>query len=138
MIPNFRMLIGLFYEYNTKYFGGVLPDPQLEIIHSYRNLGYFSCSLDCDGSVYNERIQISDNYDYTENQLRDIMMHEMIHYYLIHYRIDMKCSHGRHFKNKASEFNSLYGMNIEPRIDLTDYKLRNGKSRLMLYLSTLL
>jgi hypothetical protein len=137
MIPNYRMMIGLFYEYNNKYFGGSLPDPKLKIRHSYRILGYFSCSVNYDGTIFNECIELSDNYDYTEKQLRDILVHEMIHYYLAYFGIDVKCKHGNEFMKKASELNSMYGMNITPAINLSGYNIRKGKSKLMFALSTL-
>ena len=137
MIPNYRMMIGLFYEYNNKYFGGILPDPTLKIRHSYRILGYFSCDVNYDGTIFNECIELSDNYDYTESQIRDILVHEMIHYYLAYFGIDIKCKHGYEFMKKASELNSMYGMNITPAIDLSGYNIRKGKSKLIFTLSTL-
>ena len=78
-----RHLLTSFYLYNDEYFGGVLPFPKLKIRHSYRTLGYFSCEYDEDGRMFNQTIELSDNYDYTEYQLRDIIVHEMIHYYLL-------------------------------------------------------
>ena len=71
----------LFRQYNANYFGGILPMPYVKIRHSVNTLGYFSYMPD---EVYGttETIEISDFYAYTENQLRDIVVHEMIHYYL--------------------------------------------------------
>jgi hypothetical protein len=137
MIPNYRMMIALFFKYNEEYFGGSLPFPELKVRHSYRILGYFSCEVDFGGSIFNQCIELSDNYDYTENQLRDVLVHEMIHYYLAYYRIDIRCQHGREFNEKASEFNRRYGMNITSTIDLSGYTIRKGKSKLMFTLSTL-
>jgi len=137
MIPNYRMMIGLFFKYNNDYFGGTLPFPEFKIRHSYRILGYFSCDVDSDDSIYNQCIELSDNYDYTDNQIRDILVHEMIHYYLAYNGIDIRCQHGREFMEKASEFNRMYGMNITSTIDLSGYTIREGKSKLMFAISTL-
>jgi predicted SprT family Zn-dependent metalloprotease len=87
--------------------------------------------------MFNQTIEISDNYDYTESQLRDILVHEMIHYYLAYKGIDPQCNHGREFNKMADNFNRTYGMNITSTIDLTPYKIKNGNSKLMFTLSTL-
>ena len=109
-----------FHLYNFDYFGNKLPAPNFKVKHSYRTLGYFSCEYDEDGYMFNQTIEVSDNYDYTESQLRDIIVHEMIHYY----------------NKMADEFNKKYGMNITPTIDLTPYTIKKGKSKLMFTLST--
>ena len=116
-------ILGRFFTYNDEYFGGVLPFPKIKVKHSFRVLGYFSCEYD--------------NYDYTDEQFRDILVHEMIHYYLAYMGIDPQCHHGSEFRKMASEFNSKYGMNITSEIDLTPYSIREGKSKLMYTLSTL-
>ena len=133
---NLFTIMGLFQEYNENYFNGELPFPQFKIRHSYRTLGYFSCEYDSEG-MFNQSIEISDNYDYTNDQLRDILVHEMIHYYLAYKGIDPHCHHGKDFKNMADEFNKTYGMNITKTIDLKPYRIQEGKSRLWFELSTL-
>lgn len=137
MIPNKRLLLGLFHTYNNKYFDGILPMPSFKIRHTYKILGYFSCDVGEDGTIYNPCIEVSDNYDYFENQLEDIMVHEMIHYYLAFTGSDIRCSHGKEFSKMACSFNSKYHLNIRSRIDLSEYSIREGKSRLMFTLSTL-
>ena len=130
-------IIWFFHEYNQKYFGGVLPFPELKIRHSYRILGYFSCEYDTNGKMFNQCIEISDNYDYLDNQFRDILIHEMVHYYLAYVGIDVECHHGMEFLNMAEKFNKDYNMNITPTIDLSQYLLKKGKSFLMFKLSTI-
>jgi hypothetical protein len=132
-----RHLVASFYLYNDEYFGGVLPFPKFKVRHSFRTLGYFSCEYDETEDMFNQTIEISDNYDYTESQFRDIFVHEMIHYYLAYMGIDPQCHHGKDFRKMASEFNSKYGMNITSTIDLTPYSIKKGKSKLMYTLSTL-
>lgn len=129
-------LLASFYLYNDDYFDGVLPCPNLKIRHSYRTLGYFSCEYDEYGNMFNQTIEMSDNYDYTESQLRDIFVHEMIHYYLAYKGIDTRCRHGKEFKKMAREFNSKYGMNITPTINVTPYQIKKGKSNFMFKLCT--
>ena len=126
-----------FHLYNLDYFDNYLPAPNFKVRHSFRTLGYFSCEYDEDGCMFNQTIEVSDNYDYTESQLRNIIVHEMIHYYLALIGKDIECTHGKEFKKMANEFNKKYGMNITSKIDLTPYNIKKGKSKLMFTLSTL-
>lgn len=116
------MTIGLskvfnyFIFYNDKYFDGILPIPNFKRRHGWRTLGYFSyCPDDPFGTT--EVIEISDFYDYTLGQFRDILVHEMIHYYLCFTGEDPECRHGKAFKRMAKYFNETYGMNITTTID---------------------
>ena len=126
-----------FHLYNFDYFDNYLPAPNFKVRHSFKTLGYFSCEYDEDGCMFNQTIEVSDNYDYTESQLRDIIVHEMIHYYLAYQGIDPQCHHGKEFTEMAEKFNKMYGMNITPTIDLTPYNIKKGKSKLMFTISTL-
>ena len=135
VISEFNIL-GKFHIYNKEYFNGILPLPKIKVSHSYRTLGYFYCDVDCFGNISNETIEISGNYDYTESQFRDILVHEMIHYYLLYEGIDTKCRHGKEFKKMSREFNFKYGMNITPTIDLTPFKIKDGNSKFMFKLCT--
>lgn len=130
-------IIWYFHDCNQKYFGGVLPFPELKIRHSYKILGYFSCEYDKNGEMFNQCIEISDNYDYFEYQFKDILIHEMIHYYLAYVGLDVNCEHGTEFLNMANDFNIRYNMNITPTINMNEYTLKKGKSIFMYKLSTL-
>lgn len=136
MVVSKHNILGLFHAYNKEYFDGWLPLPIVDTMNSYRTLGEFSCTFSEDGFMENETIKISANYDFTEEQLRNVLVHEMIHMYLVFIGEDMHCKHGKAFKRMAKRFNSEYGMNITKKIDLTEYKVREGKSNFMKTLST--
>lgn len=125
-----------FVDFNEEYFNNELPMPNFAVKHSYRTLGYFHCEFDWYGDIVEPTIEMSDYYDYTESQFRDILIHEMIHYYLLLCGKDRRCRHGRAFKRMAKQFNSLYGMNITPTIQLDEYKIREGNSKFMFRLCT--
>ena len=110
-----------FHTYNEDYFGGILPMPRFKIRHGWYTLGYFHCYPDAPLGT-TETIEISDFYDYTNEQLRDIIIHEMIHYYLYYTGEDPNCRHGKAFKRMANQFNTRYGMNITPTIDISRMK----------------
>lgn len=137
MEVNRDCIFTFFHLYNLNYFGNLLPAPNFKVRHSYRTLGYFSCEYDDYGNMFNQTIEVSDYYDYTESQLRDILVHEMIHYYLAYKGIDPQCNHGKDFNNMADKFNKTYKMNITSTIDLSPYTIKKGNSKLMYTLSTL-
>ena len=116
----------LFIDYNEEYFEGSLPMPEIVIFHSSKYFGYFKCDF-CNGEVVNPVIKISDKYHYKPNQLRDILVHEMVHYYLAYFGIDIKAKHGIELNNMARELNRTYGMHITETIDDREYK-KNKKA----------
>lgn len=136
MIINKIKLLTSFHHYNEKYFNGILPIPNFKITHSYKTLGCFKCKKDSNNFFYNYTIEVSDNYDYTESQLRNIMVHEMIHYYLLYVGLDMKCTHKYEFQKIANELNTKYNFEIMETANLNDYKLKEGKSTFMFNLCT--
>lgn len=57
-------------------------------------------------------------YDWTEEYLRDVLVHEMLHYKLERSKNVEKNMHGPRFRKAAAEMNEKYGLNIEvhPRL----------------------
>ena len=125
MIIDEFCLMAKFTEYNNLYFGGVLPYPQFGLLHGCQTVGYFSYLYDVPFGT-SEKIEITDFYDYTEKQFRDVMVHEMIHYYLYYTGEDVKVKHGKAFKRKANEMNRAYGLNISQYVDISSMKPRKG------------
>lgn len=121
MLYGIAHLQVLFREFNKAYFGNILPMPYFRITHGVNLLGRFSY---IPGSVpgTTEVIEISDFYDYEGHQLRDILVHEMIHYYLCYVGEEVFPSHGPAFVNMAQRLNLTYGLNVTPIIDLTKMK----------------
>lgn len=128
MVANLINMQLAFDECNMKYFEGKLLFPQFDLLHSFRTCGYFQYTPGgwFDKTVYDPIISITDYYDFTESQFVDIMVHEMIHYYLAYIGEDMRCRHGRKFKKMAGELNREYGLHIEKRVDISQYKRRAG------------
>ena len=127
-IDNFTLL-AKFTEYNNKYFSGMLPIPMFDLMHGCQTLVYFSYQYD-EYNNANEMIQMSDFYDYTESQFRNVMVHEMIHYYLFYTGEDVGVHHGKAFNREAKRFNKAYGMNISEYVDISNMKPRKGASLL--------
>ena len=110
-----------FEEYNKAYFGGRLlwPD-ELYLFGSFKCYGRFSCAKHSPGArLRNVRIGISMYYDWTEEHLRNVLVHEMLHYKLERSKNPPKKIHGPQFLKAAAELNEKYGLNIDvhPRLN---------------------
>ena len=128
MIANHDNMLDAFCLYNEKYFESKLPIPQFDLLHSYRTCGYFQYTTGgwFDKTVYDPIIFITDYYDFTERQFTDVMVHEMIHYYLAYFGLDKRCRHGKEFNEMAERLNNQYGLHIVTEVDLSQYKRREG------------
>ena len=136
MVANQQNMLLMFDECNMKYFEGKLLFPQFGLLHSYRTCGYFQYTTGgwFDKTLYDPIISITDYYDFTEKQFRDIMCHEMIHYYLAYIGQDRRVKHGKAFKKMAESLNRAYGLNITPYVVLSEYKKRDGAPKLSYWL----
>ena len=117
----------MFLDFNEKYFSGELPLPEIKIIKSFRYFGFFKANVYDDG-IEDPVIEISGEYDYKPSQIRDILVHEMIHYYLAYTGIEIGKGHGKEFKKMMRSFNKNYKMHITETIDMSKYKRRKGSS----------
>ena len=128
MVANLANIAEAFDEYNRSYFEGMLPVPMFDLLHSFRTCGYFQYTKGgwLDKTLYDPTISMTDYYDFTEKQFKDIMVHEMIHYYLAYFAIDRRCRHGKKFMEMAERLNKTYGLHIEKILDISKYKRRKG------------
>ena len=129
MVANYNNMLDVFISCNTKYFEDKLPIPLFDLLHSFRTCGYFHCDYEYvwfSKKLFNFCISMTDYYDFTPKQFEDILVHEMIHYYLAYFGIDKSCSHGREFKKMAKRLNQIYGLNITKTLDISQYKRREG------------
>ena len=128
MIANLVNMADVFDKCNKAYFEGKLPISQFDLLHSYLLCGYFEYTKGgwFDKTLYDPTISITDYYDFTEKQFKDIMCHEMIHYYLAYVGEDRDCHHGKKFKKMAENLNRKYGLHVTPYLDLSQYKRRPG------------
>ena len=109
-----------------------------DLLHSFRTCGYFHCDYEqgwFSRTLYNFRISMTDYYDFTPKQFEDILVHEMIHYYLAYFGIDKSLSHGREFKKMAKRLNQTYGLNITKTLDISQYKRREGTPTISYWLA---
>lgn len=139
MVANYDNMLLTFDTCNMEYFEGKLLFPQFELLHSFRTCGYFKYLKGgwFDKTIYDPVIMMTDYYDFTEKQFKDIMVHEMIHYYLAYIGVDRRCRHGKEFKRMAKELNLGYHLDITVTLDVSKYKRRKGTSKFLYWLETL-
>lgn len=124
-----------FREYNKLYFDTHLPTPNFKLMKSYRTAGLFSCDkIIGKRRLKHQCIEISCYYDWTEEKLRDILVHEMVHYYLAYKHIDNELSHGEEFIKMCEDMNKKYGLNLSVIIDMTNVKRNKKAPRLSWFL----
>ena len=107
MIVKKRDILKYFHKYNKEYFNGVLPEPDVKTISSLRLIGRFEYAYNSECSMYNQVIKITNAYDLTMKQFRDILVHEMMHYYLVYVGIDVHCDHGEDFNRVSAIYNAM-------------------------------
>ncbi|MBQ1611433.1 MAG: SprT-like domain-containing protein [Muribaculaceae bacterium] len=115
MKASIELIEEKFNEYNKMYFNNELFKPTFRLKRSFGTLGLFVCtrkSLQKGRRLWGTAIEISCYYDWTEEMLRDIIVHEMIHFYLAKKHIDDTLSHGEAFLAMANRLNREYGLSI--------------------------
>ena len=126
MIANQDIMVHTFWDCNKRYFNNALPTPIFETMNSLEFLGRFEYIRNpkkSKKSIRNQIIKISDCFDYPENVFIELMVHEMIHYYIAWNRIKDNKSHGKEFMRIANEMNEKHGLEITQTLDASSFKL---------------
>ena len=109
MVANPLNMRLTFDECNINYFDGKLPIPMFDLLHSFRTCGYFRCEYEqvwFSKRLYNFCILMTDFYDFTPKQFEEILLHEMIHYYLAYFGLGKSCCHGVSLRKWLSDLMS--------------------------------
>ena len=98
----------LFVTYNKEYFECFLILPTISTYIGQNSMGIFGVKK---GSNFvHMSISIARNFKLTYEELRDLLLHEMIHQYV--FLKTGKVSHNRLFIKKMKELNQQYGLDI--------------------------
>ena len=125
MIADYNTMPMMFWECNDKYFGHSLPTPKFGLMKKLNLLARFEYYPGKRGKhpIKRQRIMFSEYYDFDEETFRNMMVHEMIHYYIAWNRIKDNRFHGKEFMKMANEMKAKYGLNITKTIDASTFKL---------------
>ena len=106
-----------FEEFNQLIFDGKLPKLPIELSDAKTFLGVcvYKKRRTLLGKVvcYDFKLRINTRIDLDEAEVEDIIIHEMIHYYIGYNRIVDTSAHGRVFRQLMTEINERYGRHIK-------------------------
>jgi hypothetical protein len=124
MIADINTMSRMFKECNEKYFDGSLPKPGFQLINKLNTLARFVYNKDKKGKhpIKWQVVKFTDCYDFPEEDFREIMVHELIHYYIAWNGIKDNKDHGREFMRIANEINEKYGLNVTKTKDASSFK----------------
>lgn len=107
-------IITRFNEYNKKYFDGILPPCKCHVIikKEHTPLGFYN-PIERKGKLIGN-IWIASNVDWNEEDLREVIVHEMIHHYvrMIEGHKGGLFGHNWRFKRQCKRLKDDYGLTI--------------------------
>ena len=113
-----------FVLFNGMMFGGRLKMPPLKVSNARSALGQVRCKRQSqqDGTWRYSDFEfiISGRLELDGRALDDVIIHEMIHYYILSNQIQDTAPHGVVFRRMMDEINSRYGRNISVRHKMTE------------------
>lgn len=128
MVPTIPWMRENFQNFNTKYFGGKLPQPQFKVVRMRDEWGRYELP----GAKFNKLnrritqrqndgiLLLTSSYDRNENAVISTLLHEMVHEYVyLVMGIYPRDPHGEEFMSIASGINAD-GWNIADGVEMTD------------------
>ena len=117
MTPTQEYLREQFGTFNNAYFGGKLPEPEFVVSNARTILGQFCCRSRRSAILRRQKldhftIKVTKYYDLPEREYQNVLLHEMIHYYIAFKGIRDTSPHGRAFKSLMHTLNSRHGWDI--------------------------
>lgn len=134
MIANQKTMVNTFWECNSKYFNHSLPTPIFKTFNRVDSIAKFECYKNKNNNKKPIREQIifmSDCFDYPQKNFIEIMVHEMIHYYIAWNRIKDNNPHGKEFMKIANELKEKYDLNITKKVDASSFKLTENAPKII-------
>mgnify|MGYP004627899405 FL=1 len=109
-------ILARFQFFNKTIFAGKLPPLPIRVGNARRSLGLLTYSRKGNALLgrknSNFRMTISAYYDLTEVETDDVIIHEMIHYYIAYNNIKDTGAHGRVFRDFMDRINRKYGTHV--------------------------
>ena len=116
MVFNYAFIKKTFDHFNGLCFNNQLPYPLFELSKAKSFLGQFSCRKEelPDGTIipYSYRMRFSTYRDLPEEELEDVILHEMIHYFITWKRLQDTSTHGQLFQQIMQDINQKYNRHI--------------------------
>ncbi len=123
-----------FGDFNKKYFSEELPLPNFATGKSRTRLGSLSWRVThrwLSKSIRDYTIRVSNFYDLQEGDFKNILLHEMIHLYIVSKGIKDSSPHGKRFISTMRRINS-YGWNVQISTKIGNNVKRVGRKKMNL------
>ena len=121
-----------FDEFNKMCFDGNLRPLPFKTTSARTFLGQIKCRRDMnsDGTwLYSDfKFVVSTTFDLSEDVIDDVILHEMIHYYILSNQMQDTAIHGVLFKMKMQELNKRFNRNISIRYTRTKAETDTDKT----------
>lgn len=104
-----------FHKYNSLIFDNKLPLPTLKISRAKTRLGQMACKRRTSWGrtrYYDFTISISTYYNLSQEQIDDVLIHEMIHYSIAYTGLKDSSAHGVVFRGMMDNINRRFNRNI--------------------------
>ncbi|MBO5466228.1 MAG: SprT-like domain-containing protein [Prevotella sp.] len=105
-----------FEEFNQQMFAGVLPKLPIELSDAKTFLGVcvYKKRKTKEGKIecYDFKLRINIRIDLPESEVEDIIIHEMIHYFVGFNNLEDSSTHGQVFKHIMNTINEKFGRNL--------------------------
>lgn len=116
MKASIRYVKKKFDEFNRLMFGGKLPKLPVRMSDAVTFLGMCVAKVrtlpDGRRQHHDFELRVSLRHDIPEHDLEDVIIHEMIHYFIMYNELADTAPHGELFKAMMRSINRTYGRNI--------------------------
>jgi len=116
MVATIAFITQCFEQFNRDYFHNELPAIPIHLSDAKTFLGEFCYtkhrSLFGRVTYSNLCLRINKRVDLPVDLLEDVIIHEMIHYYIVHKRVKDTSAHGQEFRKIMNFINATYGRHI--------------------------
>ena len=116
MLITVTEIQSIFTKYNELCFDGKLPMPRIRIGNAKGYLGQlrYKVKKEKNGRLtYSDfSLNITQKYDLNQQKLEDVVVHEMIHYYIHYNNIQDTSAHGAVFRKMMNDINTRFKRHI--------------------------
>lgn len=131
-----------FDVFNDSIFSGRLPRPLMHVSSARSFMGQFKVErlVKKINNIETYHLTLSNRYDLEENVLEDIVIHEMIHFFIHFSRIKDTSSHGPQFRKLMNEINRGFGrhISVSHRCSKKELESDNAKGHSIVCLCTMI
>lgn len=123
MIPSLSFIKEAFSRFNISIFNSELPTPKFALTkaRTFRGKLVYSWKSRLGRRVYSDfEIRLSISFYLRQEEWEDVVIHEMIHYYITYKRLKDTSSHGPLFRKMMHAINTTHGRNISISTRSTD------------------